>query len=344
LGLQFRDAASATHSSFQPSGWNSIEIAERDRFLARSKTQEIMIEVSILVLTKNEEQNIGACLEAIYSQKNVGALEVVVVDSSSSDATLEIAGRYPVRIEQIPADAFHHAHTRNFAASLAQGEFLVYLAADALPATTDWLRALISNFSDPDVAGVYGRHLPKAGSTFERQDALDAVYGEKRLVKDPSRGAELGYRYYHFSTVNGALRRSAWQATPFPEDIKVFEDLAIAKCLLGRGWKIVYEPRASVYHSHNHTTKGLFKRYFDGGVTWKRLGIWNERTRSSMLRDMGRLLLRKLNRFDGNSSGTKVTASLRQDIAKAAGLFLGLHEQYLPLAVKRRLSAFRLFE
>lgn len=303
-----------------------------------------VIEASLLLLTKNEGQNIGPCLEAVFSQTGAGSFEVIVVDSSSTDATLEIARRYPVRIERIPAEAFHHARTRNLAATLARGEYLVYLAADAFPATTEWLRALLSNFADPGVAAVYGRHLPKQGSTFERQDALEAVYGEKRVVKDPSGAAGLGYRYYHFSTVNAAIRKSVWQATPFPHDIKVFEDLAIAKLILDGGGKIVYEPRAAVYHSHNHTTAGLFKRYFDGGVTWKRLGIWNERTRSSMLRDMARLLRGKLSRFDGNDTVAKARASLRQDLAKAAGLFLGLHEKYLPLALKRRFSAFHLFE
>ena len=303
-----------------------------------------MIETSVLVLTKNEERNIGACLEAVYSQKDVGPFEVVVVDSSSTDATLEIARRYSVRIEQIPAAAFHHARTRNFAATLARGEFLVYLAADAFPATTDWLSMLLSNFSDPAVAAVYGRHLPKAGSTLERQDALDAVYGGERFVKDLSNGEGLGYRCYHFSTVNAAIRKSVWQVMPFPEDIKVFEDLGIAKRILDGGRQIVYEPRAAVFHSHNHTTMGLFKRYFDGGVIWKQLGIWNDRTRSSMLRDMGRLVRKKLKRFDGSGTSHKAGASLRQDLAKAAGLFLGLHERYLPLTLKRRLSAFRLFD
>src|SRR2546429_3997800 len=150
-----------------------------------------MIQTSILVLTKNEAQNIGSCLEGIYSQKDAGPFEVVMVDSSSADATLEIARRYSVRIEQIPAETFHHARTRNFAATLARGEFLVYLAADAFPATANWLSMLLSNFSDPAVAAAYGRHLPKAGSTLERQHALDAVYGGERLVKDPARGPQI---------------------------------------------------------------------------------------------------------------------------------------------------------
>ncbi|HVS88019.1 MAG TPA: glycosyltransferase [Candidatus Acidoferrum sp.] len=303
-----------------------------------------MSEISILLLTKNEERNIGACLRALFSQKCAEPFEVILVDSGSTDCTLEIARSYPVRIEQIPSEAFHHACTRNFAAGLANGQFLVYLAADALPASNTWLGALIANFADPSVGAVYGRHLPRPGSTLERQDALDAVYGDARLVKDASSRQKLGYRYYHLSTVNAAIRRDVWQATRFPEDLKVFEDLGIAKRILDSGWMIVYEPGACVYHSHQHTTVGLFKRYFDIGVTLKRLDMWNDQARSSMLQDFWGLLKKKVTRFDGNGASRLVGASIRQDLAKSAGIFLGLNEHYLPLALKRRSSAFRLFD
>jgi rhamnosyltransferase len=303
-----------------------------------------MVQTSILLLTKNEARNIGPLLEAIYSQKGVEPFEVMVVDSSSTDGTGEIARLYPVRVEQIPAAAFHHARTRNFAATLARGEYLVYLAADALPASSEWLEALLGNFSDPGVAAVYGRHLPKPNSTLERQDALDAVYGEERLVKDPSRGQEMGYRYFHFSTVNAAIRKHDWEKARFPEDLKCFEDLGIAKRILDSGRKIVYEPRAAVFHSHNHTEAGLFKRYFDAGVIWRQLGIWNEETRRSMIGDMRRLLRKKWQRTRENDNGRPVGASMRQDLAKAAGLWLGLNERFIPLAVKRHMSAIGLYE
>jgi hypothetical protein len=87
----------------------------------------------------------------------------------------------------------------------------------------------------------------------------------------------------------------------------------------------------------------LLKRYFDAGVTWKQLNLWNAQVRRSMLADMGKLLRNKFRggprAKDGHRRGL-----VGQDLAKAAGMFLGLHEQYLPLAVKRRLSAFHLFE
>src|SRR5690348_4537714 len=98
-----------------------------------------MIEASILILTKNEANNLGACLNAVYAQKDAGPFEVIVVDSGSTDETVEIARRYPARVEEIPAGSFHHARTRNYAASLTKAEILVYLAADAFPVTENWL-------------------------------------------------------------------------------------------------------------------------------------------------------------------------------------------------------------
>jgi rhamnosyltransferase len=299
---------------------------------------------SILIPTKNGAQDIGACLKAIQSQKGVTAIEVVVIDSGSTDTTLEIARRYPVRIEQIPAKSFHHARTRNYAASLATGEFLVFLSQDAIPASDTWLAAMLADFGDPTVGAVYGRHLPKRGSSIERNDALNTVYGEQRIVKERGNREKLGYRYYHFSDANAAIRRDVWRATRFPEDFKVFEDLGIAERILRGGWKIVYEPRASVHHSHNHTTVGLFKRYFDIGFTMRRLETWDEHTRSSMLNDAWKLFLRKFNRSNGNGNARKVAASLRQDLAKSAGMFLGLNERFLPRPVKRRMSAFHVYD
>lgn len=303
-----------------------------------------MIEISILVLTKNEARNVGKCLGAIFSQQTSVAFEVILIDSGSVDETLEVARGYPVRIYQIPPETFHHARTRNYAASLAQGEYLVYLAADALPATTDWLQLLISSFSDSSVGAVYGRHLPNPGSTMERKIILGTVYGEERLVKEHSCRRKLGYRYYHFSTVNAALRKSVWQAVPFPEDLKVFEDVGIAKGILDSGWKIIYEPLACVYHSHNHSAKDLFRRYFDSGVVSERLQLVDQDARASLLQEAWRLLRQKWALPSQNGHRGAVWQTMLCDLAKSAGWMLGRKERYLPLRLKKRFSAFGLFE
>lgn len=303
-----------------------------------------MSDASILVLTKNGADSIRDLLRAVFSQHGAIPREVIVVDSGSSDATLEISGQFPVRIERIPPESFHHARTRNLAASLASGEVLVFLSQDAVPASDGWLQALLENFSDPKVGAVYGRQIPKSDSSAERQDVLDTIYGERRIVKDPAAGNQIGYRFYHFSDVNAALRRTVWQATPYPEELKVFEDLAIAKVILDAGWRIVYEPRASVFHSHQHSTVELFKRYFDIGYTLRYLKIWNSPgTGPSMFRDAGKLLRSKLNRARLRGSGSSV-GGFAKDVAKSAGLFLGLNQSCLPLALKKHLSAHGIYE
>ena len=304
-----------------------------------------MLRTSILLLTKNDVEGVCACLQAVFSQENAGPFEVVVIDSGSTDGTLDAVRQFPVRLEQIPPESFHHARTRNLAGRHAKGEFLVFLSQDAVPASTNWLHAMLSNFADPSVAAVYGRQLPKRGSSMERQDALNTLYGEHKIVKDPASQNGRGYLFYHFSDVNAALRRSVWQSAPFPENLKVFEDLGIAKLILDAGWKIAYEPAAAVFHSHRHSTVGLFKRYFDIGYTLKQLNIWDAPgTRKSMVRELSRLFARKIVRLKNNRQMESLHEGIRQEIVKSAGIFLGLNQACLPLFLKRHLSAFQVFD
>lgn len=303
-----------------------------------------MVESSILLLTKNGACDLERLLPAVYSQRDVAPFEVIAIDSGSTDATLEVLSRFPVRLQQIKPQDFHHARTRNLAAGLACGRILVFLSQDAIPASDAWLRTLISNFDDPKVAAVYGRQFPKPNSSVEREDALDTIYGGQKVIKDPAHRNGIGYRFYHFSDVNAAIRRTVWQEEPFPENLKIFEDLGIAKKILDRGWKIVYDPQAAVFHSHSHTTLGLFKRYFDIGYTLRILDIWQAPgIRQSMLRDICKLTQNKLRRARHQQTRESARHGIKQDIAKSFGLFLGLNEMLLPLALKRRLSAYDVF-
>jgi rhamnosyltransferase len=304
-----------------------------------------MIEVSIVILTKNGGADFRACLEQVCAQTIISRAEVIVVDSGSSDGTVEFARQLGVRVDQIAPQTFHHARTRNVAAGMAHGEIVIFLSQDAVPASDHWLEAITSNFHDPMVGAVYGRQLPRHDASLERHDVFDTIYGEHRIVKDPAHRNGLGYRFYHFSDVNSAIRRSVWQSTQFPEDLRVFEDIGIAKRILDAGWKIVYEPEACVFHSHHHTTTALFKRYFDIGYTLKRLQIWDSPgTRSSLLRDGWRLFRNKLRRITHERTQGGASAALGQHIAKSAGLFLGLNQHRLPYAVKRHFSANNIYE
>ena len=301
-----------------------------------------MVAVSVLLLTKNGSPELERLLPALYSQEEVPSFEVVAIDSGSIDHTISLLHQYPVRLVQIPPHAFHHARTRNLAASLATGDILVLLSQDAIPENNRWLHNLLANFDDPGVGAVYGRQIPKPDSFHERHETFDSIYGPSRIVKDPNQPNCVGYRFFLFSDANAAIRRSVWQATPFPEQLKVFEDIGIAKRILDSGWKIIYEPEATVVHSHNHNAVALLKRYFDIGYTLKKLKIWDDpATRRSLARDAGKMLLRK---FARRNSQPRSGTVIQEYLAKSLGLFLGINQSRLPLAVKRHLSAYRVFE
>ncbi len=204
---------------------------------------------------------------------------------------------------------------------------------------------MIANFDDPSVGAVYGRQLPRPGSSPEREDALDTFTANRGSSRIRRTATDWVIVFIISPMSMPRIRRSVWEAVRFPEDLRVFEDLGIAKGILDRGWKIVYEPETPVFHSHSHTTVGLFKRYFDIGYTLKLLKIWDvPGTRKSMLRDGWKLVKNKVRRMPDKGAGRLAGEGIRQDIAKSAGLFLGLNQSYLPLAIKRRLSGFRVFE
>lgn len=298
---------------------------------------------SILILAKNEAANIERCLENIFSQDTGCGYETLLIDSGSTDGTLEKARKFPVRIVQIPPEQFHHAKTRNYAAEIAQGNILVYLAADAFPASENWLEAMAGNFDEPTVGAVYGRQIPKPGSRAERRQALETLYGESRIVKEPGRRADLGYRYYHLSTVNAAIRKDVWEKTRFPDELRVFEDVAIAKRILDGGWKIVYEPAAPVYHSHDYPAHILFRRYFDIGVVYERLGLWDNSYTGSMQREGWQLLKKKLSLL-GEGRWREFGENVFYDAVKYSGIVSGRNERFIPLPVKRKLSCFGVFD
>jgi rhamnosyltransferase len=230
-----------------------------------------MTKASIIILAKNEEKNIGPCLKAVFSQKTGFDFEVIVVDSGSADRTLEIVRSTPARLFEIPPAEFDHGRTRQFASEKARGQFIVALVADATPDDENWLANLLAPFdNDPNVAGVYGRQIPRPDcDPFFAWRLSQWVAGSDsprvHFFKSPDEIAKLSPEQkrleLNFDDINSARRADILKQFPFPK-AEYAEDLVWARTVLAAGKSLIYSPAAAVHHSHRRTLAYSFKKRF----------------------------------------------------------------------------------
>jgi rhamnosyltransferase len=206
--------------------------------------------VSVVIRTKNEGKHLAEVLEAIARQAHP-CREVILVDSSSTDGTVQIAERFGARIVTIAPESFTPGYALNVGVAASESEVLAFLSGHAQPRDQKWLGHLTEPLLDERAAGCYGRQVPLPGCyAWERLD-LERCFGDepRTQARDP-----------FFSNANAAIRREVWQRIPFREDLPGGEDHAWAAAAQAAGYHVVYEPRAAAMHSHNEGLRKLYRR------------------------------------------------------------------------------------
>jgi rhamnosyltransferase len=198
--------------------------------------------------------------------------QVLIVDSSSTDGTPEMARAEGFQVCSIPRADFNHGGTRQMAAEmLPNAEVLVYLTQDAVLTDPQSISVLLRAFDDPTVGVAYGRQLPRPGAGAIEAHARLFNYPGDSNVRDLSSREQLGFKAVFISNSYSAYRRSALMAVGgFRSAVILSEDTIVAANMLLAGWKIAYVADAKVYHSHSYTWQQEFKRYFDIGVLHSR--------------------------------------------------------------------------
>jgi glycosyltransferase involved in cell wall biosynthesis len=297
--------------------------------------------ISIVIPVKNGGEGLIRCLDGIRDQKTSEPVQIVVVDSGSTDVSVEVARDRGALIYQIPAHEFTHGAARNLGASLADGEILVFISQDAYPVDDQWLTRLTSPLrSDPTVVGVYGRQLAHDGATPPEMYFLNFLYGASPRRQRASSVDELSMNTTLFSNVNAAILRNIWERFPFVEDIVMSEDQEWSRRVLLEGFTIVYEPAAAVRHSHNYTLSGAFRRFFDSGASAGRAYLAGGQHSSRVLRQAAIEYVRgELGWLWRTGQWQWIPYAAAYESTKMLGLLLGAKHERIPLGVKRRLSA-----
>ena len=223
-----------------------------------------MPETSIIIRTLNEEKHIGNLLHAIEEQ-DYKDYEIIIVDSDSTDKTLEIAEKYPVKIIKIEKRDFTFGYALNVGCKAARGRYLVFVSAHVLPATKSWLSQFIVSFKDPAVAMVYGRQKGDTDSKYSEQKDFWRFFSKTAVnSKVP---------LYYANNANAAIRKSLWEEERFDEYLFGLEDIDWARKVTSRGLLLRYEPNAPVYHIHRETWPQVFNRYRREAIAAVRIGL-----------------------------------------------------------------------
>jgi glycosyltransferase involved in cell wall biosynthesis len=214
---------------------------------------------SIVIRAYNEEKHIGRLLNGIC-QQTVADAQIILVDSGSTDHTVEIARRFPVEVVTIRPEEFTFGRSLNLGISHAQAELVVIASAHVYPVYPDWLERLLEPFQDAQVAVSYGKQRGSDTSHFSEHQVF------KHWFPDRSDGRQANP---FCNNANAAVRRSLWLNQPYDETLPGLEDLAWARLAQQQGLGIAYSAEAEVIHVHNETWRGIYNRYRREGMAFK---------------------------------------------------------------------------
>ncbi len=216
---------------------------------------------SIVIRSYNEASHIGRLLEGIL-QQTIKDIEIILVDSGSTDNTLEVAGNYPVTVFQIPPEDFTFGRSLNAGISHASADLVVIASGHVYPVYPDWLDHLLAPFADPEIALTYGMQRGNSETKFSEQQVFNHWFPE---VSDQ--------RQMHpfCNNANAAIRRALWQIQPYDETLSGLEDIAWANWVLKEGYAISYVAEAEIIHAHDETPHDVFNRYRREAMAFKRI-------------------------------------------------------------------------
>ncbi len=209
--------------------------------------------VSIVIRTLNEAKYLEELLQSIEMQnKDDFEVEVVVIDSGSTDRTLNIVNDYGCRLTSITKKQFTFGRSLNIGSDFADGEILVYISGHCIPKDINWLKNLIKPLRE----GV-------AGFTYGRQEGRDTTkYSERKIFnKYFPDYSKIPQSDFFCNNANSAIQRKVWEEFKFDEELTGLEDMELAKRYNQKGGKIAYIANANVYHIHNEKWQQTRRRY-----------------------------------------------------------------------------------
>ena len=199
--------------------------------------------ISVVIRARDEAAWLGRCLRALSGQ-SLKIDDVILVDNESSDNTREIAYEFGAKVLNISKREFSFGRALNLGIRHARNEVVAIISAHCIPVNELWAQYIsvhLKQQQDIATCGVYGRQIPlPETSDIDARDLWTTFRTERQIQRQD----------FFFHNANSAIRKSIWSEIPFDESLNGVEDRAWAKVAIKKGFQVVYEPHACVYHHH----------------------------------------------------------------------------------------------
>ena len=299
--------------------------------------------VSVVIPTLDAGPRFREVLEGLRAQEGSFDLEILVLDSGSSDGTVELAESYGAKVHRVAPSGFNHGATRDLGISLSRGEYVALLVQDAVPANGQWLDAMVEDLeNDEEVAGGYSRQLPREESSALTRVLVNGWATASPVRREqfadpekyPSLPPEERWRLATFDNVSSCVRRRVWEGISFGR-ADFGEDLRWGKKTIEAGHKLVYEPRSAVFHSHERgALYDLRCHYANQAVILDLFGLKLTTNLGALvlntLRSAG-YLYRQLRRDErADEGGLKLAMmAMKHAVPSQLGTYLGTKKQWI---------------
>lgn len=210
------------------------------------------VTVSIIIRTYNEERYLDELLCSIDVQELNMIVEVVLVDSGSTDTTLKIAEKHGCRIKTIKKVDFTYGFSLNVGCEASLGDYLVFVSGHCIPVNKNWLQNLLAPLVDGTVEYCYGGQLGRDTTKFSESVHFAKTFPD--YDKLPQSG-------YFCNNANAAITKTCWSQYRFDEKLTGLEDIHLAKRMVAEDRKVGYVSTAPVYHIHDETWGQVISRY-----------------------------------------------------------------------------------
>jgi len=221
--------------------------------------------VSVIIPTLNASKYFPILLPMLKNQNGLKHVEVIVVDSGSTDETLELAKEYDAKIVEIPPEKFSHSYSRNLGAEKATGNYLFFTVQDALPPSEVFLRECLNVFKTNDVVAVSCAEFPREDADlfyrvacWNHYEFIGVNNGDRILSKPAIENYITLRQNGQLSDIACFIPREIFMKYTYRYDYA--EDLDLGIRLIRDGGKIAFLSSLKIIHSHNRPPFYYLKR------------------------------------------------------------------------------------